>query len=85
MYGGPDADVTFRCADHLAGVIIDRFGSGVMLIPDGEGYFKAHATVAVSPQFFGWVTGIGSGIEIVSPPEVRKQYKAYLREILKHY
>ena len=42
-------------------------------------------TVAVSPQFFGWVTGIDIGIEIVSPAEVRDAYASYLRQIMELY
>ena len=85
MYGGPDANVTLRCKKHLVGVLIDRFGSDIMIIPDGDDHIRMHATVAVSPQFFGWITGIGSGIEIVSPENVRKDYQKYLRDILKAY
>ena len=85
MYGGRDAGVTLRIANRLIGIVIDRFGTEVMLIPDGKEYSKAHVTVAVSPQFFGWLTGIGDEIEVVSPPEVRKEYQKYLKTVLKKY
>ena len=85
MYGGPDANVTLRCENHLVGVIIDRFGNDIMIVPDGDDHIRMHATIAVSPQFFGWVTGLGSGIEIVSPEDVRKDYQRYLRDVLKVY
>ena len=49
---------------ELAGVVIDRFGHDVWLIPQGEDHFKTRVLVSVSPQFFGWVTGIGSGMKI---------------------
>lgn len=39
----------------------------------------------MSPQFFGWVTGIDIGIEIVSPAEVRDAYASYLRQIMELY
>ena len=85
MFGGPDADVVLRCRNELAGVIIDRFGTETMLVPEEDGYFHVHVTVAVSPQFYGWVTGIGSGIEISSPEEVRSGYREYLQGILSKY
>ncbi|MBE5997294.1 MAG: WYL domain-containing transcriptional regulator [Lachnospiraceae bacterium] len=85
MYGGKDECVTLRCDNHLAGVVIDRFGSGVMMIPEGEEHFHVTVEVAVSRQFYGWVTSIGSGMEITGPAEVREGYKAYLSEILGHY
>ena len=39
----------------------------------------------VSPQFFGWVTGIGSGMKITGPDNVKAEYKAYLQDVLENY
>ena len=85
MYGGQDADVTLRCEKHLVGVLIDRFGKEIMIIPDGKDHVRTHIMVSVSPQFFGWVTGLGSGMEIVSPGHVREAYQSFLQEILNAY
>ena len=85
MFGGPDADVVLRCSNNLVGVIIDRFGTETMIVPEGADHFHVHVTVAVSPQFYGWITGVGAGIEIISPAEVREGYKRYLQEILAEY
>ena len=85
MYGGADVEVTFRCVRHLAGVILDRFGQGVWMVPVDDEHFRARAVVAVSPQFFGWVTGLGTGIQIEGPASVREEYQAYLRQILEAY
>ena len=85
MFGGPDANVVLRCKNGLAGVIIDRFGREISLVPEDGEHFHVHVTVAVSPQFFGWVTGIGPGIEIASPSDVREAYGAYLADILSKY
>lgn len=85
MYGGEKATVTLQCADALAGVIIDRFGTDVWTIPQPDGSFRAKVQVAVSPQFFGWIAGIGKQLQIVGPPEVREAYAAYLREMLDAY
>ena len=85
MFGGPDADVVLRCRNELVGVIIDRFGTEISIVPEDDGYFHVHVLVAVSPQFYGWVTGIGAGIEISSPGEVRSGYREYLQGILSKY
>ena len=85
MYGGEDQRVSLYCENHLAGVIIDRFGKDVMMIPKGEDHFHVNVLVAVSPQFFGWVTGIGTGMQIAGPPHVRKHYEEYLSGILAQY
>ena len=85
MYGGYDASVTLRVANPMVGILIDRFGKDVMIIPDGKDHCKARAVVSVSPQFFGWLTGIGNEIEITSPKEVRDEYRVFLKNILKNY
>ena len=85
MYGGHDETVSLKCSNHLAGVVLDRFGTDVMMIPTNDGYFKVKVLVAVSPTFFGWVAGIGDGMEIAGPAHVREEYKEYLQKLLKKY
>ena len=85
MYGGKDEKVTLRCKNKFARVILDRFGKDVMMLTDGNAYFKAKVLVTVSEPFFGWITGLGKDVEIVGPEQVRSQYEEYLREILKQY
>lgn len=48
-------------------------------------HFKTRVLVSVSPQFFGWVTGIGSGMKITGPDNVKAEYKAYLQDVLENY
>lgn len=82
MYGGTDTDVTLECCNTLAGVIIDRFGQEILMFPHDGDHFRVNVTVAVSPQFFGWLAGIGREIRIVRPERVREQYRRYLQEIV---
>ena len=64
-----------KCRNELAGVVIDRFGHDVWMCPHGEDHFRARVPVAVSSQFFGWITGIGSGMKIVGSEDVQHPYK----------
>ena len=82
MYGGEDEDVTLRCHNSLAGVVLDRFGHDVMMIPDGAEHFRVTVQVAVSRQFFGWLTGIGEQMQLVQPAETREEYRQYLAQLL---
>ena len=70
---------------YYIGAIIDRFGHDVWLIPQGEDHFKTRVLVSVSPQFFGWVTGIGFGMKITGPENVKQQYKEYMLDVLQNY
>lgn len=85
MYGGRDEKVTLRCSNELIGVVLDRFGTDVMIVPEEGGYFKAHILVAVSPQFFGWLTGIGDKMHIDGPEHVREEYRKHMERILSKY
>lgn len=85
MFAGSEAVVTLQCDDSLTGVMIDRFGSDVPMRPADTGQIRVRVKVAVSRQFFGWLTGLGSGVEIISPADVREQYRQSLKNILKHY
>ena len=85
MFGGRDENVTLICRNELAGVIIDRFGSDIILIPVDGGHFKVIVPVAVSPEFFGWAAGVGNGMRISGPEPVKEQYAGCLRELLEAY
>ncbi len=85
MFGGKEQKVKLRFANHLVGVVLDRFGRETTIIPDGDGYFTVTLNVVVSPQFFGWVFGFGSDVEIISPENVRDEIKRITEEILKKY
>ena len=85
MFAGNETTVVLRCDASLTGVMIDRFGIDVPMRPDKEGQIRVRVNVAVSRQFFGWLTGLGSGVQIISPPEIRTQYQQYLKDILDCY
>jgi len=67
------------------GLFIDRFGKDVIMVPKGTDYFRVSTTVSISRQFFGWVTGVGEKLKIVSPKSVKEEYQKYLSEILEGY
>ncbi len=85
MFGGKEQQVKLMVENSLAGVIIDRFGKNVMMIPVDEKYFTVNVDVHVSNQFFGWVASLGDGVKIVSPDEVVEQMKMEIQRLRKQY
>ena len=85
MFAGEEETVTLRCGEGLTGVMIDRFGTGVSMRGAGKDEILVRVNVAVSRQFFGWVTGLGPGVRIVGPARVVSEYRTYLSEILRGY
>ena len=85
MFGGNEQMVKLRFHNKYVGVVIDRFGKNVPLRPDGETHFIARVNVAVSEQFYGWLTGLGRDVQILSPEAVVKEYRELLRDLGKIY
>ena len=85
MFAGEEKMVTLSCKTNLIGVIIDRFGNEASLRENGEGFVLVRVKVAVSRQFYGWLTGLSDAVKIVGPKETAEEYRSYLEEILTNY
>lgn len=82
MFQGQPEKVTLRMENDLAGVAIDRFGKDVWMHPSDEEYFTIVVDVMVSNQFFGWIVGLGEGVELVGPEWVREKYRMLLNGLV---
>lgn len=82
MYGGELTGITLMFPEKLTGVMLDRFGKDVSLKKEAEDSYSIRTDVIISGQFFGWLAGLGSQVQIVSPLPVKDQYKDYLLAIL---
>lgn len=85
MFRGNERTVRLLVKNNLAGVIIDRFGKDVRMIPADEQHFTVNVDIHVSKQFFGWVFSLGEGIKIIGPGEVEEQMKEEARRLLEQY
>jgi len=85
MFAGEEKTVRLLCQNSLVGVIVDEFGAGVAIRKENDEHVVARMDVAVSPQFFGWLAGLGDRVEIVGPAEVREEYISYLTNIISRY
>ena len=85
MFAGDDVSVKLRFHRDLLNVVIDRFGSDTMLIPDGPDHFNFTVKVAVSPMFLSWVMGFGNKAQILYPQSVVEQCKTLCREVMSQY
>lgn len=85
MFGGKESMVTLEFSNRLIGVVIDRFGKDVSIRPIDSERFRIRVSVIISSQFFGWLTGMGSGVVLTGPDETVKLYLEYLNEIQKQY
>ena len=85
MFGGEEETVKLQVSNGLAGVIIDRFGKDVMMIPVDEDHFNVSVDVRVSRQFLGWVFSLGESVRILGPEAVVDQMKAEAQRLIGQY
>ncbi|MCQ2507576.1 MAG: WYL domain-containing protein [Dorea sp.] len=85
MFGGEEKDVTMIVDDYLIGAFIDRFGKDISIRPYNDRQLLVRVKIAVSDQYFGWLTGLGKGVIIVSPDDVVESYNKLLSEIIENY
>ncbi len=82
MFSGREARMRLRCENRFVNIMLDRFGAEVMLIPDGEDHFTLTVDAVVSPQFYGWLFGLGAGVELTGPDWAAEEYRDRLKAAL---
>ena len=84
MFSGEETKVTLEADNSMAGVLIDRFGKDIMLIPQDGGRFRATVDVAISDQFLGWIVELGT-VKIVGPEAVVEKMQAKVSNLIADY
>lgn len=82
MFSGRQARVRLLCENRLVNVILDRFGQEIMLIPQGADRFSVTVDAVVSPQFYGWLFGLGGGVVLTDPDWAVEEYRQALGNAL---
>ena len=85
MFAGEEETVKLEVHNRLVGVILDRFGRDIMMIPADKEHFRVNVRVSVSNQFFGWLFGLGDGVKILGPENVKEKMKEEIAKIQKMY
>ncbi len=85
MNGGEETNVTLEAANHMAGILIDRFGKDIFIIPTDKDHFRTTVNVAVSSPFLGWIMSLGEDIRIVSPENVVDRMRDAARRLSEQY
>ncbi len=85
MYGGAEQQVTLRFDKDLLGVAVDQFGKTAYLRPDDEDHFLLITSVAVSPQFYGFLFSLEDRVQLLSPDSCVEQFKSTLCKLKEKY
>lgn len=84
MFSGREGMVRLRCTNRFVNVMLDRFGQDVMLIPDGADHFALTVNAVVSPQFYGWLFGLGDEVKLTAPDWAVAEYRTMLEKALRN-
>ena len=85
MFSGENEMLSIQIPEYLLGAFIDRFGKDISVRKKENGQFIVHVQAIISEQFFGWLTGLGKDVIILSPQKTVQEYKGYLENILCNY
>ena len=75
MYHGEKTELTLSFAEHLIGVVYDKFGEGTRMTRNEDNTVTAAVTVQISPTFWGWLFQFGGDMKIVSPESAIREYR----------
>lgn len=85
MFAGQEKTVQLLCENMMTGVMVDRFGRDVAIRKYDDEHILVRVNIQVSPQFFGWLTGLSGKAKIYGPEDVVAEYKEYMQNILSDY
>ena len=85
MFNGKEEKVEMLFHNSLIDTVIDKFGKEVWLTPVDDYHFKIAVPVAVSPQFFGWIFGLGGKATILGPKNVVTKMKKMITDVDQRY
>ncbi len=85
MFGGEMETVTLKLPESMIGIILDRFGRETDVRKLENEMVSVRIKAALSGQFYGWLTGLGSQVSILAPEYVRKEYVQFIEKIASNY
>lgn len=85
MFSGESEMLSIQIPEYLLGVFVDRFGKDISVRKGDSRHYIVHIQAIISEQFFGWLTGLGKDVIILTPQKTVREYKEYLEDILGKY
>lgn len=85
MFGGKLEKVAIRFTPDLLNDVYDKFGTDLRIQKTTDGMFRTVLEVQVSKTFFVWVVGTLGKVKIVEPANVKKEFNAFVEQIMENY
>ena len=85
MFMGKMQKVTMIFHYELMNTFVDKFGTDIMVMEEDDVHYRVTVLVSVSPQFFGWVFGLGDKVRIIGPDSIVEQMQTILSQVASSY
>ena len=73
------------CRFELVELPEERLHLGFAAWGDGEDFFTVTVELVVSPPFWGWLFGLGDGVEVLYPQWAAQEFRQRLEVLLRQY
>lgn len=86
MYHGDPCNITIEYPEDLVGVILDKFGMNIPIIPENaeKKLYRSPVNVTLSRHLIAWIMALGD-VKIVKPKEAVTEVQKFLKEQGKIY
>lgn len=87
MFSGKEEEVKLRFDNSIVNSVLDKFGMGVRIIPDGKEHFTVRVKVRTEKPdtFFGWLFGFGVKAEILAPEHLKESYRKSVADVMNNF
>ena len=85
MFSGGWERVSMRFDTEIWGDIYGKFGTDLRIKKTADGMFRTTFEIQVSTPFFVWVVGTLVKIKIAEPANVKKEFNAFVEQIMENY
>ena len=86
MFSGEKIHVLLKFRMSLLDAVIEKLGkTNVLYSKVDEHHFNVSVDVEISDQFFGWLCGLGTGVQILAPSSIQDKFIDYIDKIRSRY
>lgn len=76
MFSGEEIQIRIQFDNSLIGVVLDRFGSDVMISKSDDNTFIVNVCACISPTLLGWLFSFGDKVMVLAPESLIQKLKS---------
>lgn len=77
--------VALQCDLDVVPLVLSRYGGSVQIDRLADGQCRVTFETPITPEFYGWLFGLGTAAKVLTPLYVSQKMKQWLKEVGKMY